>query len=64
LDDVLRLWLDLPSHRGGMHEIVVWYYAVNEMMPCVDMTMGIGTLIIILLVIIVALWKSCGDKNT
>ena len=51
MDDVLRRWLDIPTHRGGMHDIFIWYYVVNAWMHCVDVTMGIGTLIIILLTV-------------
>jgi hypothetical protein len=42
---VLRHWSDLPSHHGGMHDIIMWYYAVNAGMHCVDVAMGIDTLI-------------------
>jgi hypothetical protein len=28
-DDVLRRWPDLPTHHGGVHDIVMWYYVVN-----------------------------------
>ena len=49
MDDVLNRWPDLPTHRGGIHDIVMWYYVVNAHMHCVDVTMGIGTLIVILL---------------
>jgi hypothetical protein len=57
LDDVLRHWPDLPTHHGGMHDIVMWYYVVNARMHCVDVAMGIGTLIVILLVIICCIMK-------
>ena len=49
MDDVLNRWLDLPTHHGGRHDIVMWYYVVNAWMDCVDVTMGIGTLIATLL---------------
>jgi hypothetical protein len=52
VDDVLRHWIDLPIHHGGMHDRVMWYYGVNAGMHCVDVAMGIGTSIFILLVII------------
>ena len=49
MDDVLNHWLDLPSHHGGIHDMFMWYYVVNAWMHCVDVTMGIVTLIVILL---------------
>jgi hypothetical protein len=45
LDDVLRHWLDLPTHHGGIHDIDMWYSGVNARMHCVDVAMGIGTLV-------------------
>jgi hypothetical protein len=48
VDDVLSCWTDLPIHRGGMHDIVMWYYVANAWMHCVDVAKGIGTLIAIL----------------
>jgi hypothetical protein len=51
VDDVLNHCLYLPSHHGGIHDIVMWYYVVNAWMHCVDVTMGIGTLIVILLTV-------------
>ena len=48
MDDVLRRWLDLTMHFGGMHDIVMWYYVVNAWMHCVALAMGIGTSIFIL----------------
>ena len=48
MDDVLSRWLDLPTHHGGMHDIVMWYYVVNAWMHCVVVAMGIGTSIAIL----------------
>jgi hypothetical protein len=51
VDDVLNHWPDLPTHHGGIHDIVMWYYVVNAWMHCVDVTMGIGTLIVILLTV-------------
>jgi hypothetical protein len=49
VDDVLSHCLDLRTHHGGMHDIVIWYYVVNAQMHCVDVAMGIGTLIVILI---------------
>jgi hypothetical protein len=49
VDDVLSHWPDLPTHHGGMHDIVMWYYVANAWMHCVDVAMGIGTLIVILI---------------
>ena len=43
LDDVLRNWLDLPTHHGGIHDKDMWYSRVNERMHYVDVVMGIGT---------------------
>ena len=51
MDDVLNRWLDLPTHHGVIHDIVMWYYVVNAWMHCVYVNMGIGTLIVILLTI-------------
>jgi hypothetical protein len=51
VDDVLNRWPDLPTHHGGIHDIVMWYYVFNAWMHCVDVTMGIGTLIVILLTV-------------
>ena len=51
MDDVLNCWSDLPTHHGGIHDIFMWYYVVNAWMHCVDVTMGIGTLIVILLIV-------------
>jgi hypothetical protein len=48
VDDVLIRWLDLPTHHGGMHDIVMWYYVVNAWMHSVDVARGIGTLIVII----------------
>jgi hypothetical protein len=31
VDDVLNRWLYLPTHHGGIHEIVMWYYVVQCM---------------------------------
>jgi hypothetical protein len=52
VDDVSRHWPDLPVHHGGMHDIVMWYYGFNARMHYVDVAMGIGTLIFILIVTI------------
>jgi hypothetical protein len=51
VDDVLNRWIDLPTHHGGIHDIVMWYYVVYAWMNYVDVTMGIGTLIVILLTV-------------
>jgi hypothetical protein len=51
VDDVLNRWQDLPTHHGGTNDIVMWYYVVNAWMHCVYVTMGIGTLIVILLIV-------------
>jgi hypothetical protein len=45
LDDVLRHWLDLPTHHGGIHDIDMWYSGVNARMHCIDVAMSIGTLV-------------------
>jgi hypothetical protein len=45
---VLRCWPDLPTHHGGMHDIVMWYCVFNAGMHCVYVVMGIGTSIVIL----------------
>jgi hypothetical protein len=57
VDDMLRRYRDLPNHCGGMHDIVMWYYVVNAMMHCIDVAMGFGTSIVILLVIICCIMK-------
>jgi hypothetical protein len=54
---VLRHWLDLPTH-GGMHDIDIWYYGVSVGMHYVDVAMGIGISILILLVIICHIMKN------
>ena len=51
MDDVLNHWPYLPTHNGGIHDIFLWYYVVNAWMHCVDVTMGIDTLIVILLIV-------------
>jgi hypothetical protein len=51
-------WPDLPTHHGGMHDIVMWYCVFNEGMHCVDVAMGTGTSIVILLVINSCIMKS------
>ena len=48
MDDVLRHWLDIPTHHGEMHDIFMWYYVFNAWMYCVVVAMGIGTSIVIL----------------
>jgi hypothetical protein len=48
---VLNRWPDRPTHHGGIHGIVVWYYVVIAWMHCVDVIMGIGILIVILLTV-------------
>jgi hypothetical protein len=48
VDDVLRHWPYLPTHHGGMHDIVMWYYVVNAWVHCVVVAMGIDTSIVIL----------------
>jgi hypothetical protein len=48
LDDVLSHCPYLPTHYGGMHDIVMMYPIANAWMHCVDVAMGIDTLIIIL----------------
>ena len=50
MDDALSRW-PVPTHHGGIHDIVMWYYVVNAWMHYVDVTMGIGTLIVILLTV-------------
>jgi hypothetical protein len=50
-------WQDLPTHHGGMHDIFMWYCVVNAGMHCIDVTMGIDTLISISLVIICCIMK-------
>jgi hypothetical protein len=32
LDDVLRHWIDLPTHHGGIHDTKMWYSRINERM--------------------------------
>jgi hypothetical protein len=56
-DDVLRHWPDIPTHHGGVYDIVMWYYVVNVGMHCVDVAMGIDTLNFILLVIVCCIMK-------
>jgi len=46
LDDELRCWLYLPIHHGGMHDMDIWYSRVNSKMHCVDVAMGIRTLVL------------------
>jgi hypothetical protein len=41
--DVLKHWLDLPTHHGRIHDIYMWYSKINTRMHCVDMAMYIGT---------------------
>jgi hypothetical protein len=48
VDDVLRHWPNLPTHHGGLHDTVMWYYVVNVGMHCVNVAMGIGTSIFVL----------------
>jgi len=43
---MLRCWPNLPNHHGGVHDIVMWCYIVNEEMYCIDVTMGIETSIV------------------
>jgi hypothetical protein len=49
VDDVLSHWSDHPNHRGGMHDTIMWNYVVNAWMHCIDVAMGIGILIAILI---------------
>jgi hypothetical protein len=49
VDDVLRHWPNLPTQHGGMHDIVMWYYVADAWMHCIDVSIGIVTLIVILL---------------
>jgi hypothetical protein len=28
-NDVLRHWLDLPTHHGGIRDIDMWYSGIN-----------------------------------
>ena len=51
MDDVLICWPYLPTHHGGMHDRVMWYYVVNAWMNCIDVAMGINKLIVILLTV-------------
>jgi hypothetical protein len=46
LDDELRNWLYLPTHHDGIHDIDMWYFRVNARMHCVDVAMGIDTLVL------------------
>jgi hypothetical protein len=45
VSQVVRCWLDFPTHHGGMFDIVVWYFGGNTRMHCGNVTMGIGTLV-------------------
>jgi hypothetical protein len=51
VDDVLNRCPDLPTHHGGIHDIVVCYYVINAWMYFVDVTRGIVTLIVISLTV-------------
>jgi hypothetical protein len=44
-NDVLRCWLDLPTHHGGIHDVYMWNSRFNVGVHCVDVAMGIGTLV-------------------
>jgi len=48
VDDVLSHFPYLPTHHGGMNDIVMWYYVSNAWMHFIDVDMGIGTWIVIL----------------
>jgi hypothetical protein len=38
---------DIPSNsHGGIHDMDIWYFGVNARMHCVDVAMGIGTLVL------------------
>jgi hypothetical protein len=43
-DNVIRSWLDLPTHHGGIHDMGIWYFGVNKKMCWVNVTMHIGIL--------------------
>jgi hypothetical protein len=45
LNGFLRHWLNCPTHHGGIHDMGMWYSRVNASMHCVDVAMGIGTLV-------------------
>jgi hypothetical protein len=36
----------LSNSHGGIHDIDIWYSRVNARMHCVDVAMGIGTLVL------------------
>jgi hypothetical protein len=44
-DDVLRCWIDLTTHHGGIHDLHMLYYGVNARMHCVNVAMSIDTLV-------------------
>jgi hypothetical protein len=46
LDDELKCWLELPIHHGGIHNMDIWYSEVSARIYCVDVAMGIGTLVL------------------
>jgi hypothetical protein len=42
---VVRCWMKFPTHHGGIPDIDVWYSGGNARMHCVNVAMGIGTLV-------------------
>jgi hypothetical protein len=47
LDNALRCGIHLPIHHGGIHDMDIWYYRFNVRIHCLDVAMGIGTLVLI-----------------
>jgi hypothetical protein len=37
MNDVLGHWRNLPIHHGGIHDLDIWHYAVNEKVHGIDM---------------------------
>jgi hypothetical protein len=43
LDNMLRCWLNFPTHHSGINNMDIRYFEVNARMHCVDVAMGIDT---------------------
>jgi hypothetical protein len=46
LDDKLRHCIDILTHLGGIHDMDIWYSIIKVRMHCLDVAMGIGTLVL------------------
>jgi hypothetical protein len=45
LDDLMRHFIDLPTHHGGIHDMDMWYSEVNARIHYGYVAMGIGNLV-------------------